>query len=165
MGPTLRRGHALAGAALLWALLCAFEIALVGKLDAQETPAGIGVALIATVIAVAGATMAGLRLGLRWSWLWLPLLVARNILRDTFLVYGAVLESVAGRPVRDAYLEIPFDPGGDDAESTARRALVVAGVSTSPNEIVLGVDKHARKLRVHVLVRTRSPKRSRAWPL
>lgn len=165
MRRSLRRGRALGSAALLWLLLSLLEIALLGKLDPQETPAGIAVALIASAATVAGARAANAQFRLRWRWLGLAPVVARNIVRDTFIVFGALLRAVAGRPVRDAFLEIPFDPGGTDSESAARRALVVAGISTSPNEIVLAVDKHRRVLRVHVLVRSSSARHSRAWPL
>lgn len=145
--------------------MAVFEIVLVGKLDPQETPVGVAIALIATALAFGAAAAGEVRYAFRPSWLWLPLLVARNIVRDTFLVLGVVVRRLAGGRTRDAYREVPIDPGGDDPVSAARRALVVAAVSTSPNEIVLGIDARRRRMRVHVLVQTDAEPHSEQWPL
>ena len=155
----------IAGAVSVGVALALFEIVLVGKVDAQETPVGIGVAVLAAVVVVSALAAGNVRYALRFSWLWPALLVARNIVRDTFVVYGVLLRHLAGAPVRDAYENVPFDQGGEDPVSAARRALVVAGVSTSPNEIVLAVDEERKTLRVHALAISKSPRHSLQWPL
>lgn len=146
-------------------VLSLFEIVLVGKIDAQETPVGIGIALLATAAVIGSLIAANVRYALRFSWLWLVLLVIRNIVRDTFVVYGVLLRHLAGGSIEDAYQDVPFDPGGDDPASAARRALTIAGVSTSPNEIVLAVDSERKSLRVHVLAVSKTPRHSLEWPL
>ena len=153
----------LAGAVSVGVALALFEIVLVGKVDAQETPVGIGVAVLAAVVVVSALAAGNVRYALRFSWLWPAVLVARNIVRDTFVVYGVLLRHLAGAPVRDAYENVPFDQGGEDPVSAARRALVVAGVSTSPNEIVLAEER--KTLRVHALAISKSPRHSLQWPL
>ncbi len=155
----------LAKAASLVIALSLFEVVLVGKIDEQETPVGIGVALLATAAVLYALTAAKVHYDVRVSWLWPALLVLKNIGRDTVIVYGVLVRRLAGERVADAYLDVPFDPGGDDPVSAARRALAVAGVSTSPNEIVLAVDAERRCLRVHVLAVSTAPRHSLEWPL
>ena len=154
-----------ARAAVLWIVLSLFEIALVGKLDPQETPDGIAVALAATAMTFAAIAVARTRYGMRVTWLWLAVLVARNVVRDTFVVYRIILRRLAGGAVADGYLDVPFDPGGDDPRSAGRRALAIAAVSTSPNEIVLAIDAERRTMRVHVLADTGTRRHSAEWPL
>lgn len=154
-----------AGTLGLGTALVLFEIVLVGKLDPQETPVGIGVALLATAAAVIAARVARVRYAVRLSWTWLALLVLRNVVRDTFVVYGVLLRRLAGGAVEDAFRDVPFDPGGDDPASAARRALAIAGISTAPNEIVLAADRQRRRLRVHVLAVSPETPHSREWPL
>ncbi len=165
MVKTKLRGGRLLRATVLWVVLSALEIALVGKLDPQETPVGVAIGLLATLLTVVAAAAAHAHYGGRAAWLWLPLLVARNVARDTIIVSRIVLRRLAGGAVADGYLDIPFDPGGDDALSAGRRALAIAGVSTSPNEIVLDVDPERRTMRVHVLADTGNRRRSAEWPL
>lgn len=152
-------------ATVLWIVLALFEIALIGKLDPQETPAGIAVALLATAATLAVGTVAGARYRVHAGWLPLALLVARNVVRDTVVVSRVVLRALAGGAVADGYLHVPFEPGGDDPASAARRALAIAGMSTSPNEIVLDVDEQRRMMRVHVLAGTGNRRHSTEWPL
>jgi hypothetical protein len=151
--------------AMLWMCLSAFEIVLIGRFDAQETPAGVGIALLAALVTAGALKAAGLSYRLQASWLWLPLLVVRNVVRDTFGVYGVLLRHLCGGTVKDAFLDIPFDWGGDDPASAARRALAVAGISTSPNEIVLALDRDRGTARVHALAITGARRHSAQWPL
>lgn len=151
--------------AMLWMCLCAFEIVLIGRFDTQETPVGIGIALLATLVTAGALRTAGLSYRLQASWLWLPLLVVRNVVRDTLSVYGVLLRRLSGGAVEDAFLDVPFDWGGDDPPSAARRALAVAGMSTSPNEIVLTLDRAGGTARVHALAITGARRHSAQWPL
>lgn len=158
-------GGRLLGVACVTVVLAVFEIALVGKIDPQETLVGAGVALLVAAAVACALAVARLRYAFRVSWLWLVLLVLRNVVRDTFVVFGVLLRRLAGGRVEDAYQDVPFDPGGDDAASAARRALAVAAISTSPNEIALEFDRERGRLRVHALAVTRAPRHSLEWPL
>jgi len=153
------------GGVLTWAIFVLFEVALIGKFDRQETPVGIAIALLATVAAGAALRVGGVRYAPQASWLGFFALVARNVVRDTVVVFGALFRQLAGRPVSDAYRDVPFTYGPDDARSAARRALVVAGVSTSPNEIVIDLDRERGTLRVHAIAETDFKRASPAWPL
>ncbi len=101
-----------------------FEVALIGKLDPQETPVGVAIALLGTLAAAAALRAGGVRYAPLLWWLRYLALVVRNVLRDTFVVYGVFLRHLGGRPVGDAYRDVPFRYGPDDARSAARRALV-----------------------------------------
>ena len=155
----------IAGAALLWIGLALFEIALVGKLDPQETPVGFAIALLAVAAAVAALRAANLRYGARWRWAGFAALVARNVVRDSFIVFGVLVRRLGGAAIPDGFQDIPFDPGGDEPAAAARRALATAGISTSPNEIVLAIDAERRSMRVHVLAPPGTRRHSERWPL
>jgi multisubunit Na+/H+ antiporter MnhE subunit len=163
--PSIARPR-LVAAVSLWIVFSAIEVLFVGKFDAQETPVGIVVALLAAVATVGVATIADLRYHIRWSWLRFVPVVALNVVRDTGVVLGVLLRRCTrGELPHDRIEEIPFDPGADDPESAARRALVVAAVSTSPNTIALEIDQRRRVMRVHHLTPPSRPPRSAEWPL
>lgn len=144
----------------------ALEALFVGKVDAQETPVGFGAALVAAVVTVAALSAAGETYAPRLAWLALVPRVAWNVVRDTALVTVVLARALAGRPPDDRIVELPFAPGGDDPESAARRALAVAGISTSPNGIALDIDAERRVVRVHQLSVSRaSAPLSEEWPL
>ena len=80
---------------------------------------------------------------------------------------GALLKSLSGAPPpAGEYRDITFHPGGDDPVSAARRALVVLGVSLSPNTFVVAVDRERGLLRIHQLVPSAQPSgEDKEWPL
>lgn len=151
---------------VLWVAFTAIEAMLIGKIDPQETPVGAGVAALAATITVAALAIHGERYRLRWSWLVHIPRVLLNVARDTWIVTVALLRALAGREPDAAIVELPFAPGGDDAESRARRALAVAAASTSPNSIVLEIDDARGTMRVHYLSAGAAPRpHSERWPL
>lgn len=73
------------------------------------------------------------------------------VLRDTALVFRAAFK-YALKQKSDGYLvSVDFDPGGEDARSTARRALVTALSTIPPNSIVVGIDRKNKKILLHML--------------
>ncbi len=144
------RERALAGI-LLWIAFSAIEALLVGKIDPQETPVGVAIAALAAIVTVGSLAAAGVRYAVPVAQIvHLPAL-AWAVVRDTAIVTGALLRALAGKPPEDRLQRIPFDPGGDDAVSAARRALVVAGTSASPNSVVVDADAERGVLIVHRL--------------
>ena len=150
----------------LWVLFTAIEVLLVGKLDPQETPVGAVVGALAAWGTISVLRASGEAYRLRWRWLAIvPRLVA-GVVRDTLRVFGLLLRRLAGGPLPDdRTVEIPFDCGGDDPESNARRALAVAAVSCAPNSIVLDLHRARGTLRVHYLDGNVPKPRSAEWPL
>jgi multisubunit Na+/H+ antiporter MnhE subunit len=159
------RQHAGAGIAL-WIVFTGIEIIFVGKIDPQETPVGFGVAGLTAALTVAALAACGTGYRLRWSWLLVAPRVAWNVVHDSVVLTVVLLRALSGRGPDDGIVEVPFDAGGDDAESRARRALVIAAVSTAPNSIVLGVDDARGTLRMHYLSRSAAKDReSERWPV
>ena len=146
------RERALA-AVVLWLAFSAIEALLVGKIDPQETPVGIAIAALAALVTVGSLAAAGVRYAVPISALASFPALVWSIVRDTVIVTGALLRALAGTPPDDRLQRIPFDPGGDDAVSAARRALAVAGTSASPNSVVVDADAEHGVLVVHRLAR------------
>jgi hypothetical protein len=143
-----------------WAACAALWLCLAGKLTAQNAVAA---ALVAALVATMRARAS--RLGLarfRPDPAWWPVLgrLPRQVLGDTATVLGAAVRGPSG----GSESRVPFDPGGPDARSAARRALVVTGVSLPPNSLVLEVEPDA--LLVHQLEPAPPPGHGdREWPL
>lgn len=151
---------------VLWIAFALVEVLLGGKFDPQQTPVGIALGAVAAFAVEISLHLSGVRFTPRLRWLVYLGPLARNIVRDGGLVGAAVLRrAVTGRLPDDRFTDVRFDPGGPDAESAARRALVIAGVSTPPNGIVLAVDVERRVLRVHQLVPHDETTHSPEWPL
>lgn len=128
-------------------------IALTTTFDPAELVAGAVAAAVAATAAelVRGAGMIGFRPRLRW-FLRAPR-VARRTLIDTGVVLEALWMHVTGRRrMSGAFRVIDFDPGGDDPTSAARRALMTAAISATPNTYVVGIDRDRHVMLVHQLV-------------
>jgi multisubunit Na+/H+ antiporter MnhE subunit len=156
----------LPGFAVLCVLCCALEVALVGKIDPQETPVGLIVGLVTAVAVAAAARAGGERYGFRLVWLGVVPRIMLHVVRDTVRLFAILVRRLCGGPLPgDRIVEIPFDPGDDDAESHTRRALAVAAVSCAPNSIVLNLHRARGTLRVHYLDGTASKPSSITWPV
>jgi multisubunit Na+/H+ antiporter MnhE subunit len=77
-------------------------------------------------------------------------------------VLGVLLRHLTGRPAPSLLLSVPFDAGGGDARSQARRALAVTYTTITPNFIVLGIDRERGLLWYHQLRRGPVPRMTRA---
>jgi multisubunit Na+/H+ antiporter MnhE subunit len=151
---------------VLWGLFAAIEVLFVGKLDPEETPVGVVAGAVAALGTLAVLRASEERYRFRWAWLRIVPAIVANVVRDTLHVFAILLRRLAGGPLPDdRIVEIPFDPGGDDAESNARRALAVAAVSAAPNSIVLDLQRAGGTLRIHYLDSHVPKPRSREWPL
>ncbi|MDB5070822.1 MAG: hypothetical protein JWM87_1933 [Candidatus Eremiobacteraeota bacterium] len=135
----------------LWVACAAIEALLIGKIDPQETPVGVAIAALAAVGAVSALAVCGDRYAIRLSALLALPKLAASVVRDTFVVSGALVRVLLGHAPEDRLEEIPFDPGGDDARSAASRALTVASTSAAPTSIVVDVDVERGVLLVHRL--------------
>ena len=84
-------------------------------------------------------------------------------------VVGAALARVLLKreKIEGAFRTIPFDVGGNDPESAARRALVMAGACLTPNTYVVAIDAEKGQLLMHQLVPSAEPPGGgdREWPL
>jgi|SRR5579883_1531860 len=128
------------------ALLFLVWLVFVDQLQPHELIAGAAASAVAAAAteAVRGAQHPRFLPHRRWlleSWR-LP----EQILRDCVLLVRNLFD---GRP---GHLErIPFDAGGPDAHSVARRALNIFYTTLPPNTIVIGIDRRRNHMLVHRL--------------
>ncbi len=85
---------------------------------------------------------------------------------DTANVGLVLLRTLRRRPDGQltAIAAQPFQPGEDDPEDAARRALVILGSSLAPNGFVVELPRDARALRLHRLA-SAAPSRDTRWPV
>lgn len=135
-----------------WLVCAGFWLVFVGSFDLPELYAG---ALVATVAAIASNVVLEDKIALFYahpSWLALALRLPKEIAVDTFLVGRVLLRRMTtGKFADSAIRTVPFDPGGDDGESSARRALAIGYGTAPPNSIVLGIDRKKGLLVYHQL--------------
>lgn len=151
-----------------WAALFGLYLLFVAKLTAAEALVGSVAAALAATGTMATARAADLHFRPRIRWLRLLLRLPWRVLADCGIVGMALWRQIVQRQnVDGAFRIVPFDSGGDDAVSTARRALVTAGVSLAPNTYVVAVDRQRGVLLVHQLVPSSEPPGGgdREWPL
>jgi multisubunit Na+/H+ antiporter MnhE subunit len=132
-----------------WITLGAIEIVLVGKIDPQETPVGLAIAALGACATVGVLAAADLHYTVPLAALAQLPRIAAEVVRDTFVITGALLRVLRGAAPDDALEALPF-LAADDA---ALGALTVAGASAAPNSIVVDVDPDRRTMLVHRLTR------------
>lgn len=128
----------------LWLLLVTVSVA--------ELIAGMIAAAIAATAAEVVQAQGLVRFDPDPRWLLRVWKLPGSIVRDCWLLSVALIRHLAGHPVNSAFRAIPFRRGGDDARSSARRALVVPALSVSPNTYVIGIDEESDLMLVHQLI-------------
>ena len=85
---------------------------------------------------------------------------------DTARVGLVLLRSLRRRPDGQltAVAAQPFQPGGDDPDAAARRALVILGSSLAPNGFVVALPRDGHALCLHRLANA-APRRDARWPI
>lgn len=134
-----------AGLVLWWLGLIGFWILLVGTSDRLELAGGACAAVLGTALAEGARSKLpfdAALLAAAWRVPW-------RIVRDFALLTWALALDVTGiRPVRSAWVEVPFPP----SEEPGRRAVAAALGSLSPNTLVVDVDRERKVAVVHALV-------------
>ena len=149
-----------------WAALAALYFLLTLQWQVDELVAGTICAALAASLLLMIRRWSEARFPVRWQWFWL---LARRLpgkaLADCTLLLRALMAGDASGTLR----AVPFDTDSETrcGEAAARRALVIAGASLSPNSVVVAVDHKQRLLLVHQLVSTRKPPGDgdRLWPV
>lgn len=122
-------------------------------------------AAVASVVALIGVSVAlhcvPLDFAPRAHWiaqLWrLPAMIASDslrLLRDLF-------RRARREPSHSLFSFIPFASGGDDSRSAAQRALALLFLSTSPNMVVLNIDRNTGRVLVHEIEPAPQPRISK----
>jgi multisubunit Na+/H+ antiporter MnhE subunit len=138
---------------LWWVLLMSFWVILDDSLNSDELLAGAGAAAIGAFLAELAAYQAASQVRLRIEWLVPALRLPWLLLRDTGVVFLALLRLLTkGEMPSSRFREEPVNFGPDDAEGKTRRSLLIGGLSVAPNRFVLGLDRESGVMVVHELV-------------
>ena len=155
-------------AAAWWLGLFPLYLLVTGSLSGGEILAGILVSGLAALVVTRTRSVGGLHFQPHLRWLRHGRRLPTRVLIDTWIVGAALARTLLGRGQSEgAFRTIPFDPGGEDAESAARRALVIAGACLAPNTYVVAVDADNKRLLIHQLTPTAEPpgRGDKEWPL
>ena len=76
--------------------------------------------------------------------------VPLNIVKDCWILF---LRLAAGNLDPGIFRTVPFDTGGEDARSGARRALAITLINISPNVLIVGIDRGAGVMLYHQMER------------
>jgi multisubunit Na+/H+ antiporter MnhE subunit len=151
-----------------WLCFLPLYLLFAGSVDWQEVVAGVVLAGIAALAVTVTCRAGSLHFQPHLRWLRYFRHLPGRLLADSVLVAAVLARALFRRErIEGAFRTIPFDPGGEDAESAARRALVTAGACLTPNTYVVAVDTERGQLLLHQLVPSAQPPGAgdREWPL
>lgn len=151
-----------------WSILFALYLLLVDKVAPDEIALGAFASGLAASGAVVSQGAARARFRSQWSWFRVLARIPGRVLMDCAVVFGALFRRlVLLEPMKGRFREVPFHYGGNRPVSSARRALVTAGVSLAPNTFVVAIDGERGHLLVHQLVPSAKPPGNgdTEWPL
>lgn len=135
-----------------WVILMSFWVWIDDSIAVPELLVGAGVAVLGAALAEVAQYQADTHVRIRIEWLAKALTLPGEVGRDFGIVMRALfLQVVRGRLPASTFEAVPVRPGGDTAEETTKRALLVAGTSVAPNSIVLGIDQERGEMLVHHL--------------
>ena len=78
-------------------------------------------------------------------------------LTGTAAIFAALAKHLMGKKSEAQLRAVPFDSGGDDPESAARRALAIMYTTIPPNFVVVGIDRKKDLMLVHQVSPTPTP--------
>jgi multisubunit Na+/H+ antiporter MnhE subunit len=158
-GPS-RRGNAVVfprriGAFLLWWLvLMVLWVWVDDSTDTPELLVGAAVAGMGALFAELVQYQAASPLRIRIEWLAPLSTVPVQLLRDLWVVFGALWRRIVrGEFPKSAFEEVPVDAErGAGARASTHRSVLVAIASITPNTFALGIDPDRETMIVHRLV-------------
>ena len=132
-----------------FALLFGLWAAFVSNPTLPEMLAGLAGALIGTIGNEVVREKRLVSLFPRPQWLLYFATEPWYVLDGSWQIFLAFLKRLVGKGSGGQFRAVSFDPGGDDDESQARRALAVTYINISPNTVVFGIDRDRRLLLLH----------------
>lgn len=121
------------------------------SLTFSELLAGAAAAVLATIGMAVVQEQNFARFSPEAKWLLYLLPLPWSVLKDTAIVFAAAAKYALYRKSDGYLIRVPFDAGGEDAKSSARRAMAIALTTIAPNSILIGIDREANAALVHLL--------------
>ena len=146
-----RRLHAFGFAAVNFAFLMGLWVLYTSKFTIGELATGAAASLLATWGAAVVQEHHFAAFAPRPKWMVYFLLMPWFVLRDTAVVFRAALKYATHRKSDGYLVQSEFHAGGDDAHSTARRALAATLTTIAPNSVVVGIDGEHDVVLLHLL--------------
>jgi multisubunit Na+/H+ antiporter MnhE subunit len=135
--------------AIWWSLtfiaVFAFWMLCVYSLAWHEAASGLAAAVLAATFSERARGRERARFWPHFRWLMEFWRVPPDILRGCATLAGALL-----RGGRGTLRLAPFEFGGRDPSSAARRAIAITFASIDPSSIVIGIDEKSNRLLVHL---------------
>ena len=136
-----------------WSVSFVLWLLLTSTLDAQEVVAGVLASSISALAVFIVQSKEEFGFRPRFRWLWRARILPRQVISDCWVLTVALWRSVVrSKQARGSFKTFHFQHVADDPESAARRALVTAAISLTPNTYVIAFDRAEQELIVHQLV-------------
>jgi hypothetical protein len=134
-----------------WALLMALWIIVDDSVDTDELLVGAGAAVLAALLAqLAGRQTVAL--GMPSGWLRALARLPADVVRDTWIVFGALARTLVRRSApASAFRQLPVSYGAQTPTGRLRRGFVIGVRSFAPNTFALGIDADRDVMVVHQL--------------
>ena len=136
-----------------WVCFFVFYMLLAGTLVASELIAGAAAAAVAASVAELVRVQDARRFRPRLVWIIRARRLPVGVVRDTFVLFAALWRHLSGKQRIDgAFRAFYYPVAGEGGRASARRALLNAALSLSPNTFVVGIDEEREQILVHQLV-------------
>ncbi len=134
-----------------WIVMMGLWVLYTSTAKFYELLVGAGAAVLAVIGTAVVQEKQFAKFAPRPKWLLYIAFMPWYAIKDTLIVFLAAFK-YAARKKSDGYLlAVNFEAGGDDARSSARRALEIALTTIPPNSIVIGIDRKGLKMLMHML--------------
>jgi multisubunit Na+/H+ antiporter MnhE subunit len=136
-----------------WAVSFLLWLLFTSSLDAQEVVAGVVASSISAFAVSLVQAREEFRFRPRLRWLLKARILPGQVITDCWVLTVALWQRLSSSSVpRGSFKTFRFQHVADDPESAARRALITAAVSLTPNTYVVAFDRDKQELVVHQLV-------------
>jgi multisubunit Na+/H+ antiporter MnhE subunit len=135
-----------------WTVFTLFWMLLVGTLVAPEVAVGALAAAVAATVAEIVRVQDARRFRPRLRWLLRARRLPGLVVADSITVFAALWRHLRGVPAAGAFRAFRYPTRGESSRDAARRALLNAAISITPNTIVVGIDEESELILVHQLV-------------
>jgi multisubunit Na+/H+ antiporter MnhE subunit len=143
---------------LQFAVLLGIWLLFVSKLEPSETLVGVGAAVLSATASEIVRGVERPRFLPHIGWMLEFWRIPLQILKDCGLVTAKLFRILTGRGRGTGhFVSVPFEWGGTDQRSVARRVLAILYTTVTPNTIVVGIDRERNEMLLHTLVESPVP--------